>query len=201
MLWLWTAIVRPAITYACHVWGSNLTKTQVNKLNKVQRLALMQTGNYRYTTPESGLNMVLGQLPLDLQILNTGLNIQLRNRNKFNLGWKGKAGGPKGQVGHIRLLNELLTHCEIPLHNLDQIDKIRLWEKRYSTTIEPSGADIPNGLRLYTDGSLVEGKAGFGAVLLNDDDEVVKDLSGPMGEKASVFQAECQAIHAGTVLK
>ena len=130
----------------------------------------MQTGNYRFTTPESGLNMVLGQLPLDLHILNVALNIQLRNRNKFPLGWKGKAGGPKGPLGHIMLLDNLLTECDVPMHNLDQMDKTKVWERNYTTIVEPTGYNISSGTRLYTDGSLIGGKAGYGAVLLDDNE-------------------------------
>ena len=52
MLWIWTTVVRPAITYGSYIWATKLTKAQKERLNKVQRLALMQLGNFRFTTPE-----------------------------------------------------------------------------------------------------------------------------------------------------
>ena len=60
MLWIWTAILRPKISYASYIWATSLTKSQKTKLNKIQRLELMQTANYRYTTPETGLGVILG---------------------------------------------------------------------------------------------------------------------------------------------
>lgn len=51
MLWIWTSVIRPAISYASYIWGTKLTKTQRSKLNKIQRDALMQLRNFRFTTP------------------------------------------------------------------------------------------------------------------------------------------------------
>ena len=101
MLWLWTAVVRPKITYACYIWGTHLNQKQKDKINKIQRLALMQTANFRYTTPETGLDVVLGQMPLDLHILQRAILTHLRVREKVTKGWAGKAPGPKGKPGHI----------------------------------------------------------------------------------------------------
>ena len=42
----------PAVTYGSLVWGTNLTDKQKDKLNKLQRLALTQVANIRYSTPE-----------------------------------------------------------------------------------------------------------------------------------------------------
>ena len=39
--------------------------------------------------------------------------------------------------------------------------------------------------------------SGYGAVLLGDNDETLGDLSGGMGPRVTVFQAECQAIIEG----
>ena len=39
MLWVYKTVIIPKITYACVVWASNLTDTQVSKLNTIQSLA------------------------------------------------------------------------------------------------------------------------------------------------------------------
>ena len=56
------------------------------------------------------------------------------------------------------------------------------------------------GERLYTDDSLVAGKSGYGAVLLDAEDDVKADLTGSMGEGVTVFQAKCKAIIEGLTL-
>ena len=39
MLWVYKTVIIPKITYACVAWSSNLTQTQIIKLNTIQSLA------------------------------------------------------------------------------------------------------------------------------------------------------------------
>ena len=55
-------------------------------------------------------------------------------------------------------------------------------------------------MRMYTDGSKVNNADWYWAVLLNDDDKVLEDLHGGLGQEALVFQAECYAIIHGAEL-
>ena len=123
MLWLWKAVVRPKIAYASYIWGTNLTLSQRNKLNKIQRLALMQLGNFRFTTPESGLDVTLGQLPLDLHLLSRAILTHLRVRDLVPKNWAGKGPGQNGKPGHIKRIESALTTLKVPTVNLDQIPK------------------------------------------------------------------------------
>ena len=59
------------------------------------------------------------------------------------------------------------------------------------------GEDKDDGFRLYTDGSKMENKAGYGAVLLDEGDDVLDTVQGPLGEMATVFQSESIAILEG----
>ena len=99
MLWIWTTVVRPAITYGSYVWATRLTRSQKERLNKVQRLALMQMGNFRFTTPGNGLDVVLGQLPLDLFLLDVALRTHTRLQNLQIKDWRGKGPGARGRSG------------------------------------------------------------------------------------------------------
>ena len=40
-------------------------------------MALTQLGNFRFTTPGSGLNVILGQTPLDLHLLSTAIKTHI----------------------------------------------------------------------------------------------------------------------------
>ena len=53
---------------------------------------------------------------------------------------------------------------------------------------------------MYTDGSNVDNAAGYGAILLAKDDEVLEDLHGGLGQEALVLKAECYAIIHGAEL-
>ena len=83
ILWIWETVVRPTILYGALVWATSLTKTTRNKLNKLQRLA-MGMGHFRMSTTESGLDVIMGTLPLDLAILGSAI----KGQNQYNVKWK-----------------------------------------------------------------------------------------------------------------
>ena len=65
IIWIWSAVVRVgllAIRYASYVWSTKLKKTQREKWNKIRRIALVQLGNFWFTTPKARLNVGMGQL-------------------------------------------------------------------------------------------------------------------------------------------
>ena len=80
MLWIWNMVIKPAITYASYIWATKLAKTQRTKLNRIQKSTLMELGNFKFTTPETGLDVVMGTLPLDLACLGTAIKARLRTK-------------------------------------------------------------------------------------------------------------------------
>ena len=100
MLWIWNTVLKPSVTYGSLVWATRLTGPQKDRLNKLQRSALMQLGNFRFTTPGAGLGVILGQLPLDLELQNTAIKAYLRLPTEHKLDWEGKCPGAKGRKGH-----------------------------------------------------------------------------------------------------
>ena len=196
MLWIWNTVVRPAITYASYIWGTNLTKTQKEKLNKIQRMGLMQLGNFRYSTPTSGLDVILGQLPLDLYILETAMRTHVRLEPLEIRDWNGKGPGTRGRIGHILRMEKLMTEMAISHERCDAIPKEKSWIKKYKVEENMDGTDITQGLRLYTDGSRLDDNSGYGAVLMNDD-QICDETFGSIGTQATVYQAECYAILHG----
>ena len=83
-------MVRPAVTYGSLIWAPYLKQRHRDKLNKLQRLALVRVGHVRKSTPGPGMEVITGQLPLDLHILSTALRARVRLGEKIKQDWKGK---------------------------------------------------------------------------------------------------------------
>ena len=81
MLWAYTSMVRPILTYCNYIWGANLTQKQTKKLQEVQDLALSLIGQFRNGTPKEALGIILGVEPLDLHLL--GVRLKTCNENQW----------------------------------------------------------------------------------------------------------------------
>ena len=82
MHWMYTAIVRPMITYAGFIWFKEAEKISFRlKLNKLQRLACILISGAMRSTPTVALEALLGLPPLHLcmkseaKIINYKLNV------------------------------------------------------------------------------------------------------------------------------
>jgi len=59
--WMYTAIIRPTITYAAVVWWARVDKkVACNKLNHIQRLACLYITGAVRTTPTLALEIIVG---------------------------------------------------------------------------------------------------------------------------------------------
>ena len=163
-------------------------------------MALMQLGNFRPSTPGSGLDVVLGQLPLDLHLLSCAIKTHIRLNNNQAKGWAGKGPGSKGKLGHINRMSTLVRENGIPTVYKDQIIKEKIWEQNYEISEDYEGNNTYEGFRLYTDGSKLNDNTGYGAVLYDDENRNLGELCGTCGPNATVFQAECEAIIQGVTL-
>ena len=79
--WMYTAIIRPSLTYAAVVWWPRVKlKTASRQLDHLQRLAcLFITGALR-TTPTKALEIIVDLLPLPIFIMQTAMLACLRLR-------------------------------------------------------------------------------------------------------------------------
>ena len=162
----------------------------------MQRLALMQLGNFRFTTPEAGLNVVLGSLPLDLHLQELAMRTPSRLKHLNILDWQGKGPGSRGRPGHILRVETKLNNTGVNYQLTDAMPNTTMWENLYLVDENMDGNDITEGYRLYTDGSKLDENSGYGAALLHNDD-VCDEVCGSIGTEATVFQAECAAILYG----
>jgi hypothetical protein len=68
-LWIYTAIIRPMLTYGAVVWGPKAQQTTViRKLEQIQRIACLYTTGAMKTTPTRAMEVILGLTPLDIHI-------------------------------------------------------------------------------------------------------------------------------------
>ena len=193
ILWIWNMVVKPMVTYGSLVWATSLNKTLRNKLNKLQRLALMQCGHFRKSTPETGLDVILGEIPLDLTILAEAMISRIRTKDKIEPNWNGKGKGKN--ESHFRKLDNML-----PLHLKEVIIDAQNGNPAEASHFIINheslrhGNDINEGLRMYTDGSRINQRGGYGAVLLDGQNSITHATNGEISQHGTVFQAECTAM-------
>ena len=184
-LWLYTGIVRPALTYGAAVWAHATKFAHVQTdLQRVQRLGLVMIAPMRASTPTMGLEVLTGLPPLDLQIQE----IAIQTSNRLNL----QPSGWIGAKGHIKWLQNQMVG--LPPMELQDRCVIPITHHKFETYIG-DGSDDPTipGLRIYTDGSK-SSKTGAAFVAFNEHtSDPTGDANVFLGE-ATVFQAEVFAI-------
>ncbi len=190
--WLYIAVIRPMLTFAAVVWWprTELGIAQM-QLGRVQRLAcLCITGAVR-TTPTAAMEVLLALPSLHIHIRMEAMatSYRMSTVNQWN----------KGNVGHKRIWG--LMRDISPLHQFrsDHIIPQFLFDKDYDISF-PKREDwlnnlvsIPeNSLLCYTDGSRLTDveQSGAGVHIVGED----FDESMPLGQYATVFQAEMFAI-------
>jgi ribonuclease HI len=195
-LWIYTAMVRPIISYASIVWWEKAMQTTAqSKLNQLQRLACLTTLGGTNSKPILAMELLLDLPPLHLFIQNTAMsalsrykisNIQvIRNIDDRNLFSKYKNN------------SDIITAINNPDHMIKEFNFNFPFEVDF-----PSREDWENIVCedsddreiWYTDGSLTSNGTGCGIYSKKDDTKV----SISMEDFNSVFQAEVFAIQKCT---
>ena len=185
MMWMYTAIVRPMLTYGSFIWYKETEKTSFRiKLNKIQRLACLLTTGAIRTTPTAALEVLLNLPPLHIfmkmeaKITNYKLST---NENRFLRKLTDEHLDKEQQDDPV--LNLKNSDFMKPKYNFDLPFKVEIptrqeWERK----------EISNdSLNFYTDGSKTENGTGFGVL-------GIIEISKRMNNLATVFQAEAKAI-------
>jgi hypothetical protein len=163
-----------------------------DKLARLQRLALSQIAHVWPGTPSAALEICYGVVPLDLQVEYTAQAAAIRVKPDTSDLPPAK---PKGRTAHARHLE---SHFPAGLWQIetDECCKEKAWSKNYKDGFPKHKVDmLPKGdLDAYTDGSLMAGRSGAGAVTYEKRQAIchVRSNTGA----ATVYQSERLGIKA-----
>ena len=187
--WLYKDVILPMLLYGSHLWSHKLeNKAITDKLRQIQRLGLLSVAAVRRSTPTAGLELIYNIPPLHLMMKERVAQTALRLKPILQDGdW---VGDRLNSHSHLRLLQAQLPEdhevadLQTPMSNVRPPYTVYIRD-------EPTPEE---GIRVFTDGSLIQGQSGAGVV-------VYKDLQKhkTISEKlptCTVFQAELRAIRA-----
>ncbi|XP_036138478.1 uncharacterized protein LOC118644325 [Monomorium pharaonis] len=186
--WIYTAILRPRLLYASVVWWPRvLGKTAKLTLEHVRALVLRGALGAMRTTPVAAMGMLLGVEPLDRVVVAAAAAAAYRLRCES----KWKAGALYTRFPEGILLGTIFAMGQ------DRRPVIRTFERGYRISFpgrwEWNGSKGPvprDGDVWFTDGSRTSAGSGAGLYCQRDRAGIVV----PLGEHATVFQAEVLAI-------
>lgn len=193
MLWLYTEVIRPMITYGSVAWWSKTTqRTAQAKLSGLQRQAcLLITGALR-TTPTAAMEVLLGITPLHIHLQSEATKTTYRLYHSTN----GTLAINNIRMEQTELLDEILNHSTLAMPS-DLMPKTTSYTKPYSVTIpdrkewEQSRMELEKAdICMYTDGSKMPSGVGAGIYGRKPRTEITISR----GKLSSIFQAEVHAI-------
>lgn len=183
MRWLYTFIVRPGKTYGCLVWRRTVMNKYQAEQSRVQGLALMLQGLFRQNTPRRSLELLSAVEPLHLFIHNQMLKSAYRNSNHIISLLEDYPHTSISDLSTIKYIANELKALGIPLNPtlLDRKPKIRVHERAFSLNTDALNIRWPKinieNVNMFTDGSLLQGKRGYGALIENEERSNSRNLS------------------------
>lgn len=188
MMWIYTSIIRPKLTYASLVWWPKTKEaTAETKLAKLQRLVCIAITGAMRSTPSKALDAILNLLPLHEHVQLEAERSALRLKRSKNL-------LPGDLVGHMSIL-EYFKRGPVMNMNGDWMKPVDNYDIPYKVcemsriVWEVGVPDVRQGsVIFYTDGSKIGTQTGAGVFGPGI------NISVAMGHWPTVFQAEIFAI-------
>ncbi len=188
--WLYKMVISPQLLYGALVWWPK-TEQQVarQRLATLQRLACLYISGAFISTPTAALEVLLGLLPLDVSIKLEAM------KAAYRLASSGLLREGRTQRGHSAVLRSGQISPVLDMAP-DVMSKTFVFTRPFSVIVEPRSewtdetvAQI-TGLVWYTDGSVINGKAGCGVYGAKPRTA----LTSSLGKLCTIFQAEIRAI-------
>ena len=196
MRWAYTGIVRPKLTYGCHLWSHKINKTLLVKLTRLDRLACLGIAPVKKSSPTLGLGIIYNVMPLDIYVQKTALLTYSRIHSQVTCSWDG-IGHRLNKIGHLKVLNKCQNNLLVPGMPRDKIIECKLWNKGFRildfTDHKHDISEGPNRISCYTDGSKISKSTGCGFQIRRDN-KPLHDSQVYLGHSSTVFQAEVVAI-------
>lgn len=188
-LWLYTAIVRPMVSYASVAWYRKTTqKTTIARLGSLQRTACVIVTGAMSTSPTAALEAMLNLPPLNLHLEKEARSSMLRILTARKGNWLSRA---------LTTLGESVNDVPVLGMPLDTIPPKLSTQINYSVELlkreDWTNSLIkwkPGSLKWYTDGSKSGSEVGCGVY----GEAPKKAISLNLGRHSSIFQAEVYAI-------
>lgn len=185
--WMYTAIIRPILTYGALVWWhATETKSYLSNLTKVQRLACMGITGARRSTPQAALEVILNLLPIEIHIKSIAAKSAIRLREAKV--WKQQLYGHGNILEQFRSVKSITTtdyispYMDFRVPFFTKIPTREEWESNSVINAED--------IQIFTDGSKMEQGTGSGIYC----ESLQIDESHRLSNDCSVFQAEIFAI-------
>ena len=160
----YTTKVVPALTYGCHVWGDKCQlETIRHKLDKINRLACLLIGRVAPSTPTKGMEIIYDIMPLNILIEKRATEIMARINKQNRTTWDGI--GTINRRGLIYRWKTFLPQISEHIENTDRIPTKLVSYRNFKVHQAGDGMvrkTNPTDIVSYTDGSLLEGRAGCG---------------------------------------
>lgn len=202
--WAYTNIIRPRITYGCHLWlNKALQAGFVAKMKTLQRQSLMPIGNLRDRTPGEALNIITNTPPLHIHMTYLAMNTMVRIKPTIKNPWLGDT-----WAGHPSHLKYIASHLnKIPEYGMpiDELksayktpNKYEIKSSSFSTRSTFQQHTHKTDVIIYTDGSKIQNLLGFGSIIYSKQSNQLysqtRTSSVSMGTSGTVFEMELCAI-------
>ncbi|CAG0888607.1 unnamed protein product [Cyprideis torosa] len=153
-----------------------------------------------HTTPTMAMEMALGFESVDIKVAMEAVNAAIRLKNEGM--WRDKVKRGHGS-SHGRLCEDLIRGIAGLNKEADWISPSGIERKRYRIIIQDRQRAMAEEAsteeaKMYTDGSRMGNKTGMGFLIQVPGEEEV-EVSVPLGETPTVYQAEVGAITYGAV--
>ena len=199
MHWMYTAIIRPIVSYGSIVWITSLNKKYViKKLNKIQRTAALSISSARHSSANDALNIILDIEPIKEFLLSVAIKSYHRMIHAPdylpiiipNILTQALT------RGHIGTLHKYIDNYKTFFMPVDKCLPSYHYDRRYKISLQEWPADRPTSpseILCFTDGSRLDDQSGAGAIITFPNNNI-KVLKLPLGQYPTVFQSEVIAI-------